>query len=189
MLSRLKIGGCATTVTYCLSYRARHPRSANTPPPSAVHPLLQTVNTASSRRSAPELSSPHPDQVAHLVTGPPPVLCLRGRASSKARRRQCPVRGRRRAAHKIPASSNQLRPEQCLPNRLLLPPQTLCTATRKYLADLGPVQPQAREAEDTDHSSSKMEDRMGLGKRSPEEACPLRMLDREVLSRRLRLEM
>ena len=65
VLARLKIGGCATTVTYRPSGCARHPRSANTPPSSAVHLPLQAVNTASSRPSPPDFWHLQPDRVAH----------------------------------------------------------------------------------------------------------------------------
>jgi hypothetical protein len=185
VLARLKIGGCATTVTYCLSQRARHPRSSR-----PVLPILSTkvVNTANSRRSTPDLSNLQPDRVAHPVTGPPPVLCLLGFTSSKARRRQCPVRGRRRATHKRQPALLCSDQKQCLPSRLL-PPPAIRKPTRKFPADLDQVQPRAREVEGTDRSSRKMEDQTGSGRQDRGEVCLLRMLDREARNRRLCLEI
>jgi hypothetical protein len=185
VLARLKIGGCATTVTYCLSQRARHPRSSR-----PVLPILPTkvVNTANWRRSTPKLSNLQFNRVAHPVTGPPPVLCLLGFTSSKARRRQCPVRGRRRATHKRPPTSICSYQKQCLPNRLL-PSRAIRKPTRKSPADLDLVQQRAREAEATDHSRRKTEDQTGSGRQGRGEVCLPRMLDREARNRRLCLEI
>lgn len=189
VLARLKIGGCATFVTYCLSRAVLVILAAPTPGRPALSVVAsKAVNTTNSRRSTPDLSSLQPDRLAHPVTGPPPVLCLLSFTSSKARRRQCPVRGRRRATHKRPSSFDQLQQEQCLPNRLL-PPQALRKPTRKSPADLDLVQPRAREAEGTDHSCSKMEDQTASGRQDRGEACLLRMPDRGFRNRRLRLEI
>ena len=150
-------------------------------PVLSVRLLLQAVNTTSSRDSTPDLWSLQPDRVAHLVTGPPPVLCLLGLASSKARRRQCPVRGRRRATHKRRPALICAYQTQCLPSRLL-PSQVLRKPTRKSLADLDLVQPRAREAEATDHSR-KMEDQTGSGRQGLGEDCLPRMPDRGLRNR------